>query len=69
MARKTLGWTIAQLAVESGMHQNTIGRFENGQHGHDNTVFRLEQALTKAGMQFIADGQWAGILWSTDKEP
>jgi transcriptional regulator with XRE-family HTH domain len=56
MARAALNWTVRDLADASGLHRNTVNNLEVGRYAGDpKTLELIEQVLTKAGVQFIAE--------------
>ncbi len=62
-ARALLGWNQDQLADRSGVGIATIRRMEGqtGQlRGISETVWRLQNALERAGIIFIAEDEVAG---------
>ena len=53
-ARGLLGWTLADLAKEAGVHKNSINAFEiEASDPKRSTLLALERALAKAGVVFI----------------
>jgi transcriptional regulator with XRE-family HTH domain len=54
MARAALNWTVRHLAEVTGVHRNTITNIEVGRYAGDpRTLELLENALKRAGIQFI----------------
>ena len=54
MARAALGWSARELAEAAGVATNTVSRFEVGGDMRVETLTRLEKALEKKGVVFIA---------------
>lgn len=53
-ARGLLGWSRAQLSVQSSVSASAIGRFENGRMDpHDRTLAAIELALAQGGVKVI----------------
>jgi transcriptional regulator with XRE-family HTH domain len=62
-ARALLGWTQGDLAKTSGVGIATIQRMEKRNElmtGYVSTLMRLQEALEKAGIQFIDDDEAGG---------
>jgi len=56
MARAALNWTVRDLATATGLHRNTITNIEVGRYaGDEASLKRIEQVLTKAGVEFIEE--------------
>jgi transcriptional regulator with XRE-family HTH domain len=54
MARAALNWSLADLAVASGVHRNTISNFETGRYGGSaEALAAVRAALEAAGIEFI----------------
>ncbi len=60
MGRAGLGWTLEDLAKESGTNRRSIYRFENGRPVLRTTVAKLRRALENAGVVFIKRGAYRG---------
>jgi transcriptional regulator with XRE-family HTH domain len=63
-ARALLGWRQEDLSKASGVGTATIHRIEKSDGpitGNISTLMRIEAALGKAGILFIADDEIAGI--------
>ena len=63
-ARSLLGWSQADLAKKADVSQMTVKRFEakNGPVGGTITsLTRIQTALEKAGIQFIAPDEWGSF--------
>lgn len=57
-ARALLGWSQSELARNSGVSEPTIARLETGEGllgGRPETVSKIIQALTFAGIDFISE--------------
>jgi transcriptional regulator with XRE-family HTH domain len=55
-ARKLLGWSQMTLALEAGVEQSTITKFERGKpRAEGRTVSAIQRALESAGVEFIDD--------------
>jgi len=62
MARSALSLTTADLAALAGVGVNTVNRFEAGQDARLSSVAKMQVALEKAGVEFIAEnGGGAGV--------
>ena len=57
MARAALGWGVRDLADKAGTTPGTISRIENGADALGGTLTKIEDALTSAGVVFLADGE------------
>lgn len=56
-----LGWSQDRLAEESRVNKKTIADFERGaRQPYDRTLRDLREALEKAGVQFLEDGEVCG---------
>lgn len=56
MARAGLGWGVRDLAkYAEGINPNTVTRFEGGGGVQSSTIEKLENALIKAGAEFLPD--------------
>ena len=53
MARAALGWGVRDLAQHAGLSANTVSRFENDSGAHVSTLQQIQEALEKAGVEFI----------------
>ena len=53
-ARFLLGWTLRDLAVESGVNRDTCNRFELGRQVHTRTIRDIQRAFEDAGVRFQA---------------
>ena len=60
MARAALNWSAADLAKHGGLGYATVARFESGQSIADASVKSMADALTRAGVRFIAGGAYRG---------
>jgi predicted transcriptional regulator len=62
MARSALSLTTADLAALADVGVNTVNRFEAGQDARLSSVSKMQAALEKAGVEFIAEnGGGAGV--------
>ena len=62
MARSALSLTTADLAALADVGVNTVNRFEAGQDARLSSVAKMQVALEKAGIEFIAEnGGGAGV--------
>jgi transcriptional regulator with XRE-family HTH domain len=60
-ARKLLGWSQMTLALEAGVDQSTIAKFERGESRPKAlSVSTIKHALEGAGVEF-AEGGEAGV--------
>lgn len=56
-ARALLNWSLADLADKSGIGQQAISKFENGEtQPMSKTVQKLQKVLEDAGIEFLATG-------------
>ena len=71
MARSALSLTTADLAALADVGVNTVNRFEAGQDARLSSVTKMQTALEKAGVEFIAEnGGGAGVrLRKRSKRP
>lgn len=51
-ARSLLGWRLVDLSEASGVHLDTVARFERGNRAHARTLRDLKRALEDAGIVF-----------------
>jgi transcriptional regulator with XRE-family HTH domain len=56
-ARRVLGWTQSQLAVDAGISPATVSRFERGSHISGWIVSEILKALVDAGVEFTNGGE------------
>lgn len=61
MARAALGLKIAELAELAEVSTNTVVRFERGEELKQSTVDQLQNALQRAGIEFIPEN--GGRSW------
>ena len=62
MARAAVNWSLDQLAQAAGVHRNTIHNFETGRYsGSPEKLRAVQQALQKAGVEFIGEDGAAGV--------
>jgi transcriptional regulator with XRE-family HTH domain len=62
MGRAALNWTARDLADAAKVGINTVTRFEAGAEALMSTAEKLQRALEKAGVEFIAaDGGGPGV--------
>jgi transcriptional regulator with XRE-family HTH domain len=69
MARAGLGWSINKMATVTGMHPNTITRFENGKPVLPVTVRIMRLVLENEGVEFLDDPKAPGIRIRTHSLP
>ena len=63
-ARSLLGWNQAKLAKNAGVAHMTIRRFEAHEgpvSGNISSLTRVQDALEKAGIQFIPPDEWGSF--------
>ena len=60
LARVAIGWGVRDLAREAAVSPNTVARFERGEHLRERTVAKLQAALERGGVEFIAEGDGKG---------
>ena len=63
-ARSLLGWNQAELAKNAGVAHMTIRRFEAHEgpvSGNISSLTRVQDALEKAGIQFIPPDEWGSF--------
>lgn len=60
MARAGLGWTLDDLATESGVNRRTILNFENDGPASASSLAKLREALEREGVVFIERGVHLG---------
>lgn len=53
--RALLDWEMQRLAREVGVSRNTVSRFERGEDALQSTVLKMQQAMEKAGVEFLPD--------------
>jgi transcriptional regulator with XRE-family HTH domain len=56
MARAAMGWSVDYVAKQTGLHRNTISRFESGVDSRLSTARALEKLFNDAGIVFRPDG-------------
>ncbi|MFQ5774254.1 MAG: multiprotein-bridging factor 1 family protein [Kiloniellaceae bacterium] len=70
-ARGLLGWTQQDLANAAGLGVSTVKRMEASTgvvRGNTGNVWKVEQALHAAGVEFIDEGNGgAGVRWKKAK--
>ena len=54
MARAALNWGVRNLSSAAGIGVNTVTRFESGRNVTIETIKKIQTALEKAGIEFIA---------------
>ena len=54
MARAALGWSLLDLADRSGLHVNTLAKFESGSDAKRSTLEKLWNAFAREGVEFPA---------------
>lgn len=57
MARAALNWTVRDLAERSGVHRNTVNRFETVGGGIYSKVMQMRAVMEAAGVTFTDDGK------------
>jgi transcriptional regulator with XRE-family HTH domain len=53
MARAALGWGVRELAKRARLSPNTVSRIENGAGALAETLQLMQEALERAGVEFI----------------
>jgi transcriptional regulator with XRE-family HTH domain len=61
MARAGLGWSLDDLAAQSGVGRRTIAKFESGGKVLPETIEILRQTLVAHGAEFINGGKSIGV--------
>ncbi|MEE3046655.1 MAG: transcriptional regulator [Pseudomonadota bacterium] len=62
MARAALDWNIHSLSEYSGVHRNTIMKFEKGGEVRESIITALKLTFENAGVIFIAEnGEGPGV--------
>jgi transcriptional regulator with XRE-family HTH domain len=62
MARAATGLGVRDLAEQAGVSPNTIARLERGEKIRESTIQTIQNALERAGVEFIAEnGGGAGV--------
>ncbi len=62
MARAALDWGVKDLSLAAGVGINTVTRFESGRNVTVVTIQKLQNALEKAGVEFIpGNGSGPGV--------
>lgn len=62
MARAALDWGVRDLSVAAGVGINTVTRFESGRNVTVATIQKIQNALEKAGVEFlVSDGGGPGV--------
>ena len=61
MARAGLGWTLDDLAKQSGVNRRSIINLEAGSRVKPETMETLRAALVAAGVEFINGGKSVGV--------
>jgi transcriptional regulator with XRE-family HTH domain len=51
-ARAALGWSLLDLANRTGLHVNTLAKFEGGNDAKRSTMEKLLKEFAKEGMEF-----------------
>lgn len=54
MARAALGWSLPDLADRTGLHVNTLSKFEGGSDAKRSTLEKLWAAYVREGVEFPA---------------
>jgi len=67
--RAALGWGVRDLAEHAGLAANTVSRFENDFGAHVSTLKQIQEALEKAGIEFIPaeGGKGPGVRLSHEE--
>lgn len=63
MARAALGWTLDELAHQSGISRRTIAKFEQGANVLPETMEKLRSTFAAAGVGFTNGGKRAGVSY------
>ncbi len=61
MARAGLGWSLDDLAAQSGVARRTIAKFEGGGNVLPAKVETLRQCFVRQGVEFINGGKRTGV--------
>lgn len=65
MARTALAWGVRDLAEAADVSHDTVVRFERGEELKDRTVAAMQDALQRAGVEFIpGNGGGPGVRLS-----
>lgn len=68
--RALLGWSAADLAEASGVSASSITRAETAEGDvplKNDSLILLIQALRRAGVDFVKQGEKIGVVLDTDK--
>jgi len=63
-ARALLDWRQADLSKASGVGTATIQRIEKNEHeitGYASTLFKIQAAFERAGIQFLEEDESGGV--------
>ena len=55
MARAGLGWGVRELAAKAKVSVETVVRFENDETIREATLMKLQAAIERGGVEFIAE--------------
>ena len=68
-ARALLGWTLTDLAERASVNRTSIQTFENGRRNPQRSTLKLiREALERAGIRFLENGEGPGIRLVTTDE-
>lgn len=63
MARAALGWSVDDLARETGLSRRTVLRLEGGETVAPESIEAMRQAFVKEGIAFDNGGKRAGVSY------
>lgn len=61
-ARGLLGWTLENLATQSGVSFGTLTRFENGRPMRESTAAKILEAFAAHGVEVTAEADRTGAV-------
>ena len=61
-ARGLLGWSLKDLAEQSGIYFTTISQFENGRPPYGSTLAKILTAFEAHGVELIDDDERTGAV-------
>lgn len=62
LARTALGIGVRDVAARAKVSTSTIFRLESGDELRDRTVEDIRRAYEEAGVRFVSDGEWIGVM-------
>ena len=64
VARAALGWSVAELARQTGLSEKAIQKFEaEAVDARMSTVKSIERAFTKNGVEPVTIDDWDAVRW------